>query len=134
MLKKRLTLGLKDRRPGATLSSTCCIAAILFGCRYVLHDVLNPFHSNKSIFFTFKVLYDAKILGKFCGHENSADGHHPGNQPILSPGNRLSLTFQTDNNNPERHQNVGFSAQYQAIGSTRLVSVTSLFNYGTTSR
>uniref|UniRef100_G3P746 complement subcomponent C1r n=4 Tax=Gasterosteus aculeatus aculeatus TaxID=481459 RepID=G3P746_GASAC len=61
------------------------------------------------------VLYDAKILGKFCGHENSADGHHPGNQPILSPGNRLSLTFQTDNNNPERHQNVGFSAQYQAI-------------------
>ncbi|XP_068591550.1 ovochymase [Cebidichthys violaceus] len=61
------------------------------------------------------VLYDAKILGKFCGHENSADGHHPGNQPILSPGNRLTLVFQTDDNNPERHQNVGFSAQYQAI-------------------
>ncbi|XP_037640636.1 complement C1r-A subcomponent-like isoform X2 [Sebastes umbrosus] len=61
------------------------------------------------------VLYDEKILGKFCGHENSADGHHPGNEPILSPGNRLTLTFQTDGNNPERHQNVGFSAQYQAI-------------------
>ncbi|KAK9513987.1 hypothetical protein VZT92_027479 [Zoarces viviparus] len=61
------------------------------------------------------VLYDAKILGRFCGHENSADGHHPGNQPILSPGNRLTLIFQTDDNNPERHQNVGFSAQYQAI-------------------
>ncbi|KAL7393553.1 hypothetical protein ABVT39_012741 [Epinephelus coioides] len=61
------------------------------------------------------VLYDAKILGKFCGHENSADGHHPGTQPILSPGNTLTLIFQSDDNNPERHQNVGFSAQYQAI-------------------
>ncbi|KAM7383290.1 hypothetical protein PAMP_002957 [Pampus punctatissimus] len=61
------------------------------------------------------VLYNEKVLGKFCGHENSADGHHPGNQPILSPGNRLTLIFQTDTNNPERHQNVGFSAQYQAI-------------------
>ncbi|XP_023282098.1 uncharacterized protein LOC111669859 [Seriola lalandi dorsalis] len=61
------------------------------------------------------VLYDGKVLGRFCGQENSADGHHPGNQPILSPGNRLTLIFQTDSNNPERHQNVGFSAQYQAI-------------------
>lgn len=61
------------------------------------------------------VLYDDKVLGKFCGHENSADGHHPGYQPILSPGNRLTLVLQTDDNNPERHQNVGFSAQYQAI-------------------
>uniref|UniRef100_A0A4W6CUB6 complement subcomponent C1r n=1 Tax=Lates calcarifer TaxID=8187 RepID=A0A4W6CUB6_LATCA len=61
------------------------------------------------------VLYEGKVLGKFCGSEHSADGHHPGNQSILSPGNRLTLIFQTDNNNPERHQNVGFSAQYQAI-------------------
>ncbi|KAI9515372.1 hypothetical protein NQZ68_026105 [Dissostichus eleginoides] len=61
------------------------------------------------------VFYDKKILGKFCGHENSADGHHPGNQPILSPGNRLSLVFQSDDNNPEHRQNVGFSTQYQAI-------------------
>nr|AIZ96979.1 complement component 1r [Oplegnathus fasciatus] len=60
------------------------------------------------------VLYDEKVLGKFCGHENSADGHHPGNQPILSPGNRLTLILQTDDSNPERHQNVGFLAQYQA--------------------
>nr|XP_020466500.1 complement C1r-A subcomponent-like [Monopterus albus] len=61
------------------------------------------------------VLYNEKVLAKFCGQENSADGHHPGNQPILSPGNRLTLLFQTDSNNPEKHQNVGFSAQYQAI-------------------
>ncbi|CAB1456327.1 unnamed protein product [Pleuronectes platessa] len=61
------------------------------------------------------VLYDGKVMGKFCGSENSADGHHPGNQPILSPSNRLTLIFQTDNNNPERHQNVGFSAHYQAL-------------------
>ncbi|KAK2844746.1 hypothetical protein Q5P01_011405 [Channa striata] len=37
------------------------------------------------------------------------------NQPILSPDNQLTLVFQSDNNNPERHQNVGFFAQYQAI-------------------
>ncbi|KAM8868914.1 ovochymase [Spinachia spinachia] len=66
-------------------------------------------------FDALTVLYDANILGKFCGHENSADGHHPGHQPLLSPGNRLTVTFQTDSNNPERHQNVGFLAQYQAI-------------------
>uniref|UniRef100_A0A667X9R4 complement subcomponent C1r n=1 Tax=Myripristis murdjan TaxID=586833 RepID=A0A667X9R4_9TELE len=61
------------------------------------------------------VLYDDKVLGKFCGQENSADGHHPGNQPILSPGNKLTLIFQTDDTNPELHQNIGFSAYYQAI-------------------
>ncbi|XP_029958965.1 complement component 1, r subcomponent isoform X2 [Salarias fasciatus] len=64
---------------------------------------------------SLSVLYGEKLLGKFCGNENSADGHHPGNHPILSPGNSLKLKFQTDGNNPERHQNVGFSAQYQAI-------------------
>ncbi|KAM4568057.1 complement C1r-A subcomponent-like isoform 2-T2 [Fundulus diaphanus] len=61
------------------------------------------------------VLYDEKLLGRFCGNENSADGHHPGYQPILSPGNRLTLIFQSDDYNPDRNQNVGFSAQYQAI-------------------
>ncbi|XP_067366118.1 complement component 1, r subcomponent [Channa argus] len=61
------------------------------------------------------VHYDGKVVGRFCGHENSDDGHHPGNQPILYPDNHLTLIFQTDNYNPERHQNVGFSAQYQAI-------------------
>ncbi|XP_076592575.1 complement C1r-A subcomponent-like [Chaetodon auriga] len=61
------------------------------------------------------VLYGDEVLGKFCGHENSADGNHPGSHPMLSPGNKLTLIFQTDDNNPERHQNVGFSAQYQAI-------------------
>ncbi|KAM4580610.1 complement C1r subcomponent-like isoform 1-T1 [Odontesthes bonariensis] len=61
------------------------------------------------------VLHDEKLLGKFCGNENSADGHHPGYQPILSPGNRLTLIFQSDDSNPEHHQNVGFYAQYQAI-------------------
>uniref|UniRef100_I3K577 complement subcomponent C1r n=1 Tax=Oreochromis niloticus TaxID=8128 RepID=I3K577_ORENI len=61
------------------------------------------------------VFYKEKALWKFCGSENSADGHHPGNQPILSPGNSLTLIFQSDSNNPEAHQNLGFSAQYQAI-------------------
>lgn len=84
-----------------------------------------------------QLLYDDKILGKFCGHENSADGHHPSTQPILSPGNRLTLIFQTDESNPERHQNLGFSAKYQAIGSTYPSSFsfsgTSFFQYWTTS-
>lgn len=84
-----------------------------------------------------QVFYDDKTLGKFCGNENSADGHHPGTQPILSPGNRLTLIFQTDDSNPERPQNVGFSAKYQALGSTYpssfSFSSTSFFHYWTTS-
>lgn len=63
-----------------------------------------------------QVLYQKKVLGKFCGSENSADGHHPGTEPLLSPGNTLTLVFKSDSTNPERHQNVGFSAHYQAIG------------------
>ena len=78
-----------------------------------------PHRESFFVLDTFlQVLYDGKVMGKFCGSENSADGHHPGNQPILSPGNRLTVIFQTDNNNPERHQNVGFSAHYQALGNT----------------
>ncbi|XP_017270868.3 complement C1r subcomponent [Kryptolebias marmoratus] len=61
------------------------------------------------------VLHGEKLLWKFCGTENSADGLHPGYQPILTPGNSITLIFQTDQYNSERHQNVGFSAQYQAI-------------------
>uniref|UniRef100_A0A3P9P4N8 CUB domain-containing protein n=1 Tax=Poecilia reticulata TaxID=8081 RepID=A0A3P9P4N8_POERE len=77
-----------------------------------------PYHSNCS----FSVLYDEKVLGKFCGNENSADVEftdvvhlHHGYQPILSPGNRLKLIFQSHDYNPDRNQNVGFSARYQAI-------------------
>ena len=88
---------------------------------------------NNIPYMILQVLYDDKVLEKFCGNENSADGHHPGTEPILSPGNRLTLIFQTDDSNPERHQNLGFSAQYQAIGrtysSTVSVSVTSLLNH-----
>nr|XP_023651386.1 complement C1r subcomponent-like [Paramormyrops kingsleyae] len=61
------------------------------------------------------VMYDNKVLGKFCGQENSADGHHPGNKPILSPGNHLRLIFQSDDSNPGSQNYVGFSAFYQAI-------------------
>ncbi|KAJ8005185.1 hypothetical protein DPEC_G00144010 [Dallia pectoralis] len=60
------------------------------------------------------VLYNQKVLGKFCGQENSADGYYPGNQPLLSPGNSLTLVFQTDDMNPEQHQHLGFSTHYQA--------------------
>ncbi|XP_061531448.1 complement C1r-A subcomponent [Phycodurus eques] len=63
------------------------------------------------------IFYGNRILGTFCGHENSTDAHHPDNQTaILSPGNRLTLVFQTDGSNT-KGQNVGFSAHYQAIVS-----------------
>ncbi|GLD58834.1 complement C1r-A subcomponent-like protein [Lates japonicus] len=59
------------------------------------------------------VLYDQKVIGKFCGQENSPD--HPGKELILSPGNRLTLIFQTSNSSPELQQHVGFSATYKGI-------------------
>ncbi|XP_072317611.1 ovochymase [Eucyclogobius newberryi] len=77
------------------------------------HLDLEP--SADCIYDSVTVLYKKKVLGRFCGQENSADGHHPGSGPILSPGNSLTLLMQTDDDNPERHQNVGFSAHYQAI-------------------
>lgn len=83
-------------------------------CQDKLEQCLKKAHLSVNL----QVFYDGKVLGRFCGHDNSADGHHPGNHPILSPGNRLTLVFQTDDNNPERRQYVGFVAHYQAIGST----------------
>ncbi|KAJ8287792.1 hypothetical protein COCON_G00004510 [Conger conger] len=61
------------------------------------------------------VMYKRKVLGKFCGQKNSIEGQHPGNEPILSPGNQLAVVFQTDDSNAGPHQNIGFSAFYQAI-------------------
>ncbi|KAM9352853.1 complement C1r subcomponent-like [Symphorus nematophorus] len=58
------------------------------------------------------VLYDQKILGKFCGQENSTD--HPGKEPILYQSNRLTLIFQTSDSTPELQQHIGFSATYAA--------------------
>lgn len=63
-----------------------------------------------------QVLHGKKVLAKFCGSDNSADGNHPGIQPIWSPGNELILVFQSDESNPDHHKNVGFAAHYQAIG------------------
>ncbi len=62
----------------------------------------------------YQVVYDQKVLGKFCGQENST--YHPGKQPILSQGNRLTLIFQTSNSTSELQQHIGFSATYKAIG------------------
>lgn len=96
------------------LARTSALQNVLHDWHLTAHIPHNDFIINS----IFQILYDDKVLGRFCGLENSADGNHPGNQPILSPGNRLTLVFQSDNNNPERHQNVGFFAQYQAIGIT----------------
>ncbi|XP_038567058.1 complement C1r-A subcomponent-like [Micropterus salmoides] len=59
------------------------------------------------------VLYDQKVLGKFCGQENSTD--HPGQESVLSQGNRMTLIFQTGDSTPEDQQHIGFSAAYKAI-------------------
>ncbi|XP_051574547.1 complement C1s subcomponent-like [Myxocyprinus asiaticus] len=58
------------------------------------------------------VVSDKKFLGKFCG-QNSTDRYYPGNKPILAPGNRLQLVFQTDDSNHVSH--LGFTAFYQAV-------------------
>lgn len=65
---------------------------------------------------TLQILHGNKVLGKFCGRENSADGNHPGSQPILTSGNTLTLVFQSDQSNTD-HRNIGFSVHYQAIGN-----------------
>ncbi|KAM8734601.1 mannan-binding lectin serine protease 2-like [Acanthopagrus schlegelii] len=59
------------------------------------------------------VLHDQEVLGSFCGQKNSTD--HPDKESILSPGNRLTLIFQTSDSTPELQQHTGFSATYKAI-------------------
>ncbi|XP_026226379.1 complement C1r subcomponent-like [Anabas testudineus] len=61
------------------------------------------------------VLYDQKVLGKFCGQGSSSN--HPSKKPILSPGNRLTLIFQTSDSTPEQQQHIGFSATHKAIAT-----------------
>lgn len=60
------------------------------------------------------------VLGKFCGLENATE--LSAQQPIVSPGNRLVLTFQTSDFSPELQKQTGFSANYKAIGTTYLFS------------
>ncbi|XP_052000847.1 complement C1r-A subcomponent-like [Xyrauchen texanus] len=61
---------------------------------------------------SLKVVANKKVLGKFCG-QNYTDRYHPGNKPILAPGNRLQLFFLTDDSNHVSH--LGFTAFYQAV-------------------
>lgn len=74
---------------------------------------------------TLQVLHGNKVLGRFCGRENSANGNHPGSDPILSSGNTLTLVFRSDQSNTD-HRNIGFSVQYQAIGNIIICQL--LFN------
>ncbi|XP_041962295.1 complement C1r subcomponent-like isoform X3 [Alosa sapidissima] len=71
--------------------------------------------SDDCYYDSLMVIYNDNILWKFCGQANSADGNHPGNQPILAPGNRLRLIFQADETNPGLHKHLGFSVFYQAV-------------------
>nr|XP_046255140.1 complement C1r subcomponent-like [Scatophagus argus] len=60
------------------------------------------------------VLYDQKVLGKFCGQDSNSTGH-PAKEPILSQDNMLTLIFQTSDSTTELQQHTGFSATYKAI-------------------
>lgn len=60
-----------------------------------------------------QVISNKKILGKFCG-QNSTDSFHPGDKPILAPGNRLQVIFKTDDSKLKSH--LGFTAFFQAVG------------------
>jgi len=71
-------------------------------------------------FIYIQVLSDEKVLGKFCG-QNSTDRFHPGEKPILAPGNRLQLVFLTDDSNQESH--LGFTAFYQAVGELQYIHI-----------
>lgn len=69
-----------------------------------------------------QVLSDTQeVLGTFCGQENSPDGNDPGNQPILSPSNKLSVVLRTDESNSQQH--TGFSAHYKAIGQLSVMAI-----------
>ncbi|KAI4896909.1 hypothetical protein NFI96_031595 [Prochilodus magdalenae] len=84
---------------------------------YKIHLTFNYFNiepSDDCYYDSLMVLYGRKVLGKFCG-QKSTDANHPGNKPILSPGNRLQLVFVTDDSNPGPQTHLGFSAFYQAI-------------------
>nr|XP_006642450.2 PREDICTED: complement C1s-B subcomponent-like [Lepisosteus oculatus] len=70
--------------------------------------------SQDCYYDSLTVMSGKKVLGRFCG-QNSADEHHPGNSPILSPSNHLRLIFQSDSSSPGPHQHIGFKAFYQAI-------------------
>ncbi|XP_030639725.1 complement component 1, r subcomponent [Chanos chanos] len=78
-----------------------------------IHFDVEP--SNNCCNDSVMVLYGQKILGKYCGQDNSANGQDPGKEPILSPGNHLQLVFQTDGSNAGSQQHLGFSAFYQAV-------------------
>ncbi|KAE8288962.1 Complement C1r subcomponent [Larimichthys crocea] len=69
------------------------------------------------------VLEDQKILGKFCGQENSTD--HPGKELIHSQSNRLTLIFQTNDSTAKPQQHTGFFATYKAIDIDECLKVDS---------
>ncbi|XP_042312562.1 LOW QUALITY PROTEIN: mannan-binding lectin serine protease 1 [Sceloporus undulatus] len=60
-----------------------------------------------------KVESEDQVLATFCGRETTDTEQTPGQQPILSPGSYMSLTFRSDFSNEERF--TGFDAHYTAV-------------------
>uniref|UniRef100_H3A3I8 complement subcomponent C1r n=1 Tax=Latimeria chalumnae TaxID=7897 RepID=H3A3I8_LATCH len=60
-----------------------------------------------------KVKSQKRMLGKFCGQENSLSGNHPGETPLLSKGTTMKVIFRSDFSNQDNHK--GFMAYYEAV-------------------
>ncbi|XP_060623260.2 mannan-binding lectin serine protease 1 isoform X2 [Anolis sagrei] len=60
-----------------------------------------------------KVESEDQALSTFCGREATDTEQTPGQQPILSPGSSMSITFRSDFSNEERF--TGFDAHYTAV-------------------
>ncbi|XP_078245849.1 mannan-binding lectin serine protease 1-like isoform X3 [Pogona vitticeps] len=60
-----------------------------------------------------KVESEDQVLASFCGRETTDTEQTPGQQPIVSPGSTMSVTFRSDFSNEERF--TGFDAHYAAV-------------------
>ncbi|XP_006871951.1 PREDICTED: mannan-binding lectin serine protease 1 isoform X1 [Chrysochloris asiatica] len=60
-----------------------------------------------------KVETEDQVLVTFCGRETTDTEQTPGQEPVLSPGSFMSITFRSDFSNEERF--TGFDAHYMAV-------------------
>ncbi|XP_075412306.1 mannan-binding lectin serine protease 1 isoform X2 [Tenrec ecaudatus] len=60
-----------------------------------------------------KVETEDQVLVSFCGRETTDTEQTPGQEPVLSPGSFMSITFRSDFSNEERF--TGFDAHYMAV-------------------
>nr|BAD90725.1 mannose-binding lectin-associated serine protease 1 [Eptatretus burgeri] len=76
-----------------------------------LHFDLEPSHLCE--YDAIELLDGQHILGTFCGKYDTDTERVPGSQPILAPGNILTIKFRSDYSNEEDF--TGFVALYTAV-------------------